>query len=93
MKECDKELFFIIDEKNNSIDLTEKGIEMITGGGEDKEFFVLPDVGSEVARMIEKMAVSEEEKFNLKDECHEKFCCKKRTCSFNSAIIKSICTF
>ena len=45
--------FFNIDEKNNSVDLTDKGIQMITRAGEDPEFFVLPDIGVKLAE-IEK---------------------------------------
>ena len=42
-------LFFVIDEKNNSIELTDQGLDLITGSSEDAEFFVLPDVGSDIA--------------------------------------------
>ncbi len=45
MPKVDEELYFHIDEKNNSVDLTEKGIALITQSGEDPSFFVLPDVG------------------------------------------------
>jgi preprotein translocase subunit SecA len=92
MKECDKELYFIIDEKNNSIDLTEKGLEMITGGGEDKDFFVLPDVGGEIA-VIEKMAVSEEEKFNLKDELMRNFAVKSERVHSIQQLLKAYALF
>ena len=40
MHKVDKELFFVIDEKNNSIELTDKGIEVMTGNLEDKDFFI-----------------------------------------------------
>src|SRR5690606_16819840 len=53
MPKADKELYFVIDEKNNQVELTEKGIELITAEGEDPNFFILPDVGSEIAE-IEK---------------------------------------
>jgi preprotein translocase subunit SecA len=53
MPKVDAELFFTIDEKNNSVDLTDKGIQMITRDGEDPEFFVLPDIGVKLAE-IEK---------------------------------------
>ena len=43
MHKVDTELFFVIDEKNNSIELTEKGIDLITGAGEDSKFFILPE--------------------------------------------------
>jgi preprotein translocase subunit SecA len=45
MPKADAELYFTIDEKNNSIELTDKGIEMITSSGEDKHFFILPGCG------------------------------------------------
>ncbi len=61
------DLFFIIDEKNNSVELTDKGIDLITATGEDPTFFVLPDIGSEVAD-IEKMNLSDEEKIAKKNE-------------------------
>ena len=61
------ELYFVIDEKNKTIELTDKGIDTLTGNTEDPQFFVLPDVGSEIAE-IEKMPVSAEEKQAKKDE-------------------------
>lgn len=66
MPKVDAELFFYIDEKNNQVELTEKGIELITKSGEDPHFFVLPDVGTEIAE-IEKSALSSEEKIAKKD--------------------------
>ncbi|WP_159637179.1 preprotein translocase subunit SecA [Sphingobacterium composti Ten et al. 2007 non Yoo et al. 2007] len=67
MPKADKELFFVIDEKNNQVELTEKGIELITAQGEDPSFFILPDVGTEIAE-IEKSDASLEEKAARKDE-------------------------
>ena len=46
MPEVDQELFFVIDEKSNSVELTEKGIELVTGATEDRDFFILPDIAS-----------------------------------------------
>lgn len=66
MPKVDVELFFTIDEKNNSVDLTEKGLNLITGNAEDANFFVLPDIGSELAE-IEKLTISDEEKTQRKD--------------------------
>lgn len=45
----DDELFFVIDEKNNTIDLTEKGIDLLTAYTKDPNFFILPDIGSDIA--------------------------------------------
>ena len=50
MKKIDVELFFVIDEKNNTIELTDKGIDLISGN-DDKEFFIMPDIGSEIAKL------------------------------------------
>ena len=61
------ELYFVIDEKHKTIELTDKGIDTLTGNMEDTQFFVLPDVGSEVAE-IEKADLSDEEKRQKKDE-------------------------
>ncbi|MGE6218669.1 preprotein translocase subunit SecA [Nubsella zeaxanthinifaciens] len=66
MPKVDAELYFHIDEKNNQVELTEKGIELITQTGEDPSFFVLPDVGTEIAE-IEKSSLSSEEKIAQKD--------------------------
>jgi preprotein translocase subunit SecA len=75
MPKVDEELYFHIDEKNNSVDLTDKGIALITQAGEDANFFVLPDVGSEIAE-IEKLTVSAEEKLQRKDVLLQEFALK-----------------
>lgn len=66
MPKVDAELYFYIDEKNNQVELTEKGIELITKSGEDSHFFVLPDVGTAIAD-IEKSDLSNEDKIAQKD--------------------------
>ncbi|MBB5648257.1 preprotein translocase subunit SecA [Pedobacter cryoconitis] len=66
MPKVDSHLYFYIDEKNNQVELTEKGIELITKSGEDEHFFVLPDVGTEIAE-IEKSTLESEDKIAQKD--------------------------
>ena len=66
MPKVDEELYFSIDEKNNSVDLTDKGIQMITQSGEDLEFFILPDIGTALAD-IEKSAITPEEMLQKKE--------------------------
>ena len=61
------ELYFVIDEKNKSIELTDKGIDALTGTTDDPDFFVLPDVGSEMAD-VEKENLTAEEKQQRKDD-------------------------
>ena len=60
------ELFFVIDEKINSIELTDKGIDLITSASDDEKFFILPDIGSEVAE-LEKLDLKPDEKLTRKD--------------------------
>jgi preprotein translocase subunit SecA len=62
----DEELLFHIDEKNNSVDMTDKGLNMITRTGEDPEFFVLPDIGVKLAD-IEKSSLSTDERLKQKE--------------------------
>jgi preprotein translocase subunit SecA len=75
MHKVDAELYFVIDEKNNSIELTEKGVDLITATGEDPHFFVIPDVGSSIAE-IEKLSVSDQEKLERKDVLMRDFAIK-----------------
>ena len=92
MPECDKELYFVIDEKNNSIDLTEKGIELITGSGEEKDFFVIPDVGSEIAE-IEKLNLSAEEVVQRKDFLMRNFAVKSERLHTVQQLLKAYALF
>jgi len=66
MHYVDDELFFVIDEKNNAIDLTEKGIDLVSADMEDQKFFILPDIGSEIAEM-ERSSLSDAEKMKRKN--------------------------
>jgi preprotein translocase subunit SecA len=66
MPVVDQELFFHIDEKNNSVDLTDKGLAAITKAGEDPEFFVLPDIGVQLAE-VDRSEITPEEKLQRKE--------------------------
>ena len=59
MKKIDAELFFVIDEKNNTIELTEKGINLISDG-ENSDFYVIPDIGGEIAKLQKENLALEE---------------------------------
>ena len=67
MPEADEPLLFTIEEKNNNIDLTEKGIDLITKDGEDPSFFILPDIGVEIANLEKDQSLSDEEIVEKKD--------------------------
>jgi preprotein translocase subunit SecA len=74
MHVIDDELYFVIDEKNNTIDLTEKGREELAkGSGIEKDFFVLPDLGTEVSKFENDPNISEEEKIQRKDVLYKKY--------------------
>ncbi len=92
MHKVDAELFFVIDEKNNSIELTEKGIELITASGEDPNFFVLPDVGSEIAE-IEKSTLSDQDKIKRKDELMRDFSIKSERIHSVNQLLKAYTLF
>ncbi len=62
----DEDLLFHIDEKNNSVELTDKGLGVITKSGEDPDFFILPDIGVKLAE-IEKMEAPADEKMHQKE--------------------------
>ena len=65
MPVIDKELYFVIDEKNNTIELTDKGIDLLSGTN-DPNFYILPDIGLEIAN-LEKEKLSAEELSSKKD--------------------------
>ncbi|HWA06902.1 MAG TPA: preprotein translocase subunit SecA [Ignavibacteria bacterium] len=71
MPEIDDVMYFAIDEKAHSIDLTEKGREFLTSAQEDKDFFVLPDMGTEIAHLENDDSLSEAEKIAKKDALGE----------------------
>ncbi|MBO7226185.1 MAG: preprotein translocase subunit SecA, partial [Bacteroidales bacterium] len=68
----DDELYFVIDEKQHTIDLTDKGINFLGSLGENPKFYQLPDVGSQIAE-LEKEDLSQDEKLKRKDEILKEF--------------------
>ncbi len=92
MHKIDAELFFVIDEKHNTIELTEKGIELISTSSEDAGFFVLPDVGSEIAA-IEKSNISVEEKLKVKDELIRDYSIKSERVHTITQLLKAYTLF
>jgi len=66
MPKADEELYFYIDEKNNSVELTDKGIQLITRAGEDPHFFVIPDIGVDLA------AIDTDASGDSNDKLHKK---------------------
>ncbi len=85
-------LFFIIDEKHNTIELTEKGIDLITGDSDDPHFFVLPDIGSEIVE-LEKSTLTEEEKVAKKDEMLQNYSVKSERVHTINQLLKAYTLF
>jgi len=75
MPEITDPLYFVIDEKQNTIDLTDKGHDTLTAAGEDPNFFILPNIGSEIAD-IEKNISDEQERQAKKDELVQNYAIK-----------------
>ncbi|HVX51187.1 MAG TPA: SEC-C metal-binding domain-containing protein, partial [Chitinophagaceae bacterium] len=67
MPKADEELYFYIDEKNNSVELTDKGIHLITRAGEDQNFFIIPDIGVDLAAIDNDTTLVTEQKLHKKE--------------------------
>lgn len=92
MHKVDAELFFVIDEKNNSVELTEKGIELITSANEDAGFFIMPDVGSSIAE-IERSTLSDTEKLEKKEALMRDFAIKSERLHTINQLLKAYTLF
>lgn len=86
-------LFFIIEEKMNSIELTDKGIELLSQGVDEPSFFILPDVGSEVAELENNTEISDEEKVRLKDELLQNYAVKSERVHTINQLLKAYAMF
>jgi len=86
------ELYFIIDEKQNTIELTEKGIDLITTSSEDTSFFILPDVGAEVAE-LEKSNLNPQEKLKAKDKILQNYAVKSERVHTMNQLLKAYTLF
>ncbi len=87
-----EELYFVIDEKNNSIELTDKGIDLITASGEDPQFFVLPNIGDRMVD-IDKSASSPSEKIEIKDALISEYSIKTERVHTINQLLKAYTLF
>ncbi len=88
----DEELFFVIDEKNNSIELTEKGIELISGNNTSDDFFVLPDINMELSE-IDNSSIDEQEKIAAKDRIIQDYSIKAERIHTVNQLLKAYTLF
>ncbi len=92
MPEITDELFFVIDEKSNSVELTDKGHEMLSKFFNEDGFFVLPDVGSEIAE-LEKSELSAEERIEKKDALIKEYAVKSERVHTIHQLLKAYSMF
>ena len=92
MPEATEPLYFVIDEKLKSVDLTDKGIELITGNAADPTLFVLPDITAQLSE-LENQNLNEEEKLAKKDELLTEFAIKSERVHTINQLLKAYTMF
>lgn len=92
MPKVDEELYFVIDEKNNQIELTDKGISFLSGQGNDEDFFILPDL-SILLNEIEKGNYSKEEKVEKKETLFRDYSIKSERIHTMNQLLKAYTLF
>ena len=91
MPKVDKDLYYVIDEKNNQIELTDKGIEFLSGK-DDPEFFIMPEIGIEISK-IENKGLSKQEEAKEKDELYKEFSIKSERIHTINQLLKAYALF
>jgi preprotein translocase subunit SecA len=92
MHQIDEELYFTIDEKNNQIELTDKGIETLSQDLDDKDFFIMPNISTEV-KSIEEKGLSSEEEAKAKSELFNDFDVKSERIHSINQLLKAFTLF
>jgi preprotein translocase subunit SecA len=92
MNKVTDELYFVIDEKLNSVDMTDKGTETITESSDDPNFFIMPDIGSEVAD-LEKQNLPTEETIRKKDKLIQDYAIKSERIHTVNQLLKAYAMF
>ncbi|GAB4201217.1 MAG: preprotein translocase subunit SecA [Bacteroidia bacterium] len=92
MHKIDQELYFVIDEKNNHVELTDKGIDFLSNLVNDSKFFVIPNVGEEIAE-IEKQNISQKEKAQKKEQLLQEFSLKSERIHTVQQLLKAYTLF
>jgi len=88
----DDELYFVIDEKNNTVELTEKGIDLITSSYQDPKFYILPDIGAEIAE-LERAGLTDAEKLEKKTELMRDYSVKSERVHTVNQLLKAYTLF
>ena len=92
MPKIDEELYFVIDEKNNSIELTDKGIAFLSGDDGDENFFVLPDLSTKIGQ-IDNSNLTPEERLAKKEDLYRDFSIKSERIHTMNQLLKAYTLF
>jgi len=93
MPEADEPLYFTIDEKTNQVELTDRGIQLITNEGEDPKFFILPDISIEIDRIEKDTTMSDEDKVELREKLISEYSLKSQRIHTINQLLKAYCLF
>ena len=93
MPEAVEPLYFVIEEKQNSVDLTDKGVELITGNSADQNLFVLPDIASELSQLESDTTISAEEKIAKKEQLLTEYAVKSERIHTINQLLKAYTMF
>ena len=93
MPEADAPLMFVIDEKNNQIDLTEKGIDFITGDGEDPTFFILPDLSIAIGQLEKDKGLTDSDRLQAKEAVITDYSAKSERIHVVNQMLKAFTLF
>ncbi len=91
MPKIDEDLYYVIDEKNNQIELSDKGVEYLSGK-DNPDFFVMPEIGIEISK-IEDQGLSAEEEANLKEDLFREFGIKSERIHTLNQLLKAYALF
>jgi preprotein translocase subunit SecA len=93
MPKADAPLYFVIDEKDNSVELTDKGIDLITGEGEDPKLFILPEIGTELNKIEKAENLTAEERFQKKEDLIRDYTVKSQRIHSINQLLKAYTLF
>ncbi|WP_270610560.1 preprotein translocase subunit SecA [Bacteroides intestinalis] len=93
MHEATDPLYFVIEEKLNSVDLTDKGVDLITGNSEDPTLFVLPDIAAQLSELENETQLTDEERLAKKDELLTNYAIKSERVHTINQLLKAYTMF
>jgi preprotein translocase subunit SecA len=93
MPKADAPLFFVIDEKDNSVELTDRGIDLITGEGEDPRLFIMPEIGLELNKIEKDVTISDADRSHKKEELIRDYTTKSQRLHSVNQLLKAFTLF